>query len=53
MLLPPETVIARLSADAEREILLAPLWTRNKRAFENELDRIMRERGLTQGMLYK
>lgn len=48
-LLPPETVIARVSADAPREILLAPLWTRDKRGFENALDARMKERGIVQG----
>jgi len=48
-LIPPEVVIARICADARREILLAPLWVRNKRAVENLVDRRMRERGEWQG----
>jgi len=52
-LLPPETVIARLSADAEREMLIAPLWTRNKRGFENEVDRRMYAGGRVQGERFR
>ncbi len=48
-LLPPETVIARISGDAPRESLLAPLWVRNKRAVENALDKEMRRRDILQG----
>lgn len=48
-ILPPETVIARISADARREILKAPLWVRNKRAVENALDKEMCRRDMVQG----
>jgi len=48
-LLPPETVIARISGDAPRETLLAPLWVRNKRGVENALDKEMRLQDVFQG----
>ena len=51
-LLPPQTVIARLSADAEKERLLAPLWVRNKRGFENAVDTEMMHRGSMQGLRF-
>lgn len=51
-LLPPQTVIARLSADAEKERLLAPLWVRNKRGFENAVDTEMMRRGSMQGLRF-
>ena len=45
----PEVVIARISADAPRDRLAAPLWVRNKKAISNLLDREMRERNIFQG----
>ena len=48
-LLPPETVIDRLCADAPDGDLLAPLWVRRKTAFQNEVDKYMAHNGLTQG----
>ena len=38
-LLPPETVIGRLTGDGARKTLLAPLWSQNKRAVLNEIDK--------------
>lgn len=48
-LLPPETVIGRIGADAPREQLIAPTWVRNKMAVENALDRYLYENDLWQG----
>ncbi len=48
-LLPPEVVIARICADAPRDILEAPLWVRNKTAIRNAVDKEMRARSLSQG----
>ncbi len=48
-ILPPEVVIARISADAEREVLLAPGWVRNKRAFSNAVDGMLAREGWVQG----
>ncbi len=49
-ILPPEVVIARICADAPRDILAAPMWVRNKMAIRNALDREMRARGIWQGI---
>lgn len=38
-LMPPETVIGRLTGDGPQNTLLAPLWTRNKRNVLNEIDK--------------
>ena len=38
-LLPPEVVVGRLTGDGDRNCLLAPLWTKNKRAILNEIDK--------------
>ena len=37
-LLPPETVVARLTGDGAAEDLLAPLWSRRKREVLNRMD---------------
>jgi radical SAM superfamily enzyme len=38
-LLPPKTVIARLTGDGAAEDLLAPLWSRRKREVLNAIDK--------------
>lgn len=47
--LPPETVIARLTGDAPREKLVAPLWSRNKRETLNGIDVRMAQLDCRQG----
>lgn len=47
--LPPETVIGRLTGDAPREALIAPLWSRDKRALLNEIDKELVKRQSYQG----
>ena len=51
-LLPPETVICRLTGDGEGSALLAPDWTRNKRAVLNGIDRWFAEHDSMQGAAY-
>ena len=48
-LLPPEMVIHRITGDGPKKLLLAPLWSANKRLVLNTLTRRFRERGITQG----
>ncbi len=50
-LLPPEIVIHRLTGDGAKQLLIAPLWSANKRLVLNTFTRRFRERGVTQGML--
>ena len=51
-LLPPETVICRLTGDGDGGALLAPDWTRNKRAVLNGIDRWFAEHDSMQGIRY-
>jgi len=51
--LPPETVIERLTGDGDRRRLLAPDWTRNKRAVLNAIDRELARRDTWQGRLWE
>lgn len=52
-LLREDIVIHRVSGDAPREELLAPLWTRKKLVVMNEIDRRMRKLDYHQGCKYK
>jgi len=49
-LLPPETVIHRLSGDGPKSLLTAPLWSGNKRLVLNSLAKYLKEEGIWQGM---
>lgn len=48
-LLPPETVIHRITGDGPRSLLIAPLWSANKRLVLNTMTRRFKERGIWQG----
>jgi radical SAM protein (TIGR01212 family) len=48
-ILPPEMVIQRLTADGYRDIFLAPVWSVNKMAVLNAIDREMEIRDTFQG----
>lgn len=48
-LLPPEIVIHRITGDGPKNLLIAPLWSANKRLVLNTLTRCFQERGITQG----
>ncbi len=48
-LLPPELVIHRITGDGPKRLLIAPLWSANKRLVLNSLTRRFQERGITQG----
>ena len=52
-LLPPETIIARVTGDGIAEDLLAPEWSRRKTEVANEIDKLLYSRGSMQGMRYK
>ncbi len=49
----PETIIARLTADCPRKLLIEPQWLEEKARFIQLLDKEMDERGIFQGDLYK
>lgn len=48
-LLPPHIIIERLTGDGDREELIAPLWSRDKRRVLNGIDKEMSRRGTFQG----
>ncbi len=48
-LLPPETVIQRLTGDGDRRSLIGPLWSVRKREVLNAIDRELSRRGTVQG----
>lgn len=52
-LLPPETVICRLTGDGIADDLLAPEYSKRKIAILNDIDKRMFSEGATQGCLYK
>ena len=47
--LAPEIVVARVTGDAPRERLIAPLWSKNKIAVLNEIDKELAKRESFQG----
>ncbi len=51
-LLPPETVICRLTGDGRAEELLAPLWSLRKTTVINDLDKLLYARNSWQGKCY-
>lgn len=51
-LLPPKTVVARLTGDGMSEDLLAPEWSRKKVSVINDVDKLMFERNTWQGRCY-
>lgn len=51
-LLPPDTVIARLTGDGMADELLAPEWSRKKVSVINDIDKLMYERQTYQGIHY-
>jgi radical SAM superfamily enzyme len=48
-LLPPDTVVARLTGDGAADDLLAPAWSRRKKSVLNDIDTMLVERDLWQG----
>ena len=52
-MLPPDTVIGRLTGDGMAEDLLAPEWSRRKVTVLNDIDTLMYRESIYQGMNYK
>lgn len=50
--LSPDRVIHRLTGDGPRALLLAPLWSLNKRQVLNNLHKYMKEKNYWQGVYY-
>ncbi len=51
-LLPPETVIGRLTGDGAADTLLAPMWSRKKTTVINDIDKLLYARNSYQGLHY-
>jgi radical SAM protein (TIGR01212 family) len=51
-MLPPETVVGRITGDGIQSELLSPEWSRRKTAVINDIDKKMYSEGLWQGKLY-
>ncbi len=51
-LLPPDTVIQRLTGDGDGSQLVAPQWTRNKKSVLASIDKELRRRDSMQGRRY-
>lgn len=52
-ILPPDTVIQRVTGDGVREKLIAPLWSLKKFVVMNEIDKEMKRRESWQGKYFK
>ena len=48
-ILPPETVIERLTGDGAEDALIAPLWSKKKLVVQNEIDKELLRRNSYQG----
>lgn len=51
-ILPPEIVVHRLTGDAPRSTLIAPVWSYRKRTILNEINAELKRRGTYQGFHY-
>lgn len=49
-LLPPDVVIQRLTGDGNRETLVAPMWSTDKRNVLNNIDKELKRRNSVQGI---
>ena len=49
-ILPPETVIHRISGDGPKSLLIAPEWSANKRLVLNSIAKYLKEEKIYQGM---
>ncbi len=51
-IMPPETVIGRITGDGMADTLIAPMWSRKKLVVMNTVDKLMCSRDTWQGKLY-
>lgn len=49
----PDLIIHRITGDAPKDILIAPLWNSHKKLVLNGIDKILKENNLYQGIYYK
>ena len=48
-ILPPDVVIHRITGDGDKRILVAPLWSADKKRVLNSINKAFRERNIVQG----
>lgn len=51
--LPSHMVIHRLTGDGPKDLLIAPLWSLNKRNVLNQIQKTLKEKNIWQGKFYK
>lgn len=51
--IPPHIVLHRITGDGPKKLLIAPLWSGDKKRVLNRIHRIFRERNTWQGRLYE
>lgn len=51
-ILPPEMVVHRLTGDGPRKLLIAPLWSTDKKRVLNTISKRLKERDTWQGRIY-
>ena len=47
--LPPNVVIHRLTGDGDKKLLVAPMWSADKKRVLNTIQKVLRDRNVTQG----
>ena len=51
--LPPNVVIHRLTGDGDKKLLVAPMWSADKKRVLNTIQKALSDRNVTQGSKYK
>ena len=51
--LPPHVVIHRLTGDGDKNLLVAPMWSADKKRVLNAVQKALRDRNITQGSKYR
>ena len=51
-ILPKNVVIHRLTGDGNKKLLVAPLWSADKKRVLNSINKALRERNIVQGRKY-
>ena len=47
--MPPNVVIHRLTGDGDKKLLVAPMWSADKKRVLNTIQKALRDRDVTQG----
>ena len=49
----PDIIVHRISADPPKDLLVAPEWCLHKKWVTNNIDKLLEEQNLVQGMFFK